>query len=156
MIFLIFLLFHGLLAIPFQHQDKDFAREVLEVLEIDDLSDLYADAVKLAVEDKEKEDEKEDEDNDNDNDNDEKVEDDVNKDSKDEKGNNEQEEVEEDEHKEEDGDIEMNTEGDEPSSPGQRWFKAMKPEVLDSVIAEMNGMNRWFAKVKLFCFVLRL
>ena len=55
MIFTISLLIHGILSLPISHLDKDFAREVLEVLEIDDISDLHADAVRLAEKNEEKE-----------------------------------------------------------------------------------------------------
>merc|ERR1719516_549708 len=44
--------------------------------------------------------------------------------------------------------VESDTEeGGEPSAPGKRWFKAINAQTLDSVITEMNEMNRWFAKV---------
>ena len=41
-------------------------------------------------------------------------------------------------------------EGDEPTAPGKKWFKAINAQTLDSVITEMNEMNRWFAKVESF------
>ena len=36
---------------------------------------------------------------------------------------------------------------DEEPTPGKVWFRAIDAKTLDTVITEMNEMNRWFAKV---------
>ena len=133
------------------------------------LSDIHADAVKLAEENDE-EDEKAGEERDkeskdaNIDDKSEKEEekknekDDEAKESKDDDKSVKEEEltgddiIEDSKDESEDDDKDTESEVDEPTSRGQRWFKAIKPDVLDAVIAEMNGMNRWFAKVNFICF----
>ena len=42
--------------------------------------------------------------------------------------------------------VKMKSDDDEPS-PGKVWFRAIDAKTLDTVITEMNEMNRWFAKV---------